>query len=342
MVLHTPPAVFHPIYFRLLLDLLESRGIDPAVCLHDAGIAADSLLTAAPVPTAGAVNQLILLALERSQCPYLGLELGAHMHVHTHGALGFASTASASVGDALGVIARFSSLRARAVRIDIEHSDSGMVLSVAPAIELANTAFAFVFDALLVSIERMLSSLSGRPLAALEYRLPFARGALRAHYAAYLQGTVGFHSGAATIMVPAKLLALKCLTADPAGFSSAKRELERGLAETSASGSWLAAVRELITRAQPSYPSATHAASLLEMHPRTFQRKLAALGVRYQDLLDEIREEEARWLLAKTTDSIADIALRLGFTDPSNFSRHFKRWLNTTPNAYRRASKRLR
>lgn len=81
----------------------------------------------------------------------------------------------------------------------------------------------------------------------------------------------------------------------------------------------------------PSLPSLEDLASELKMSPRTLMRKLKVEGHRFQDLLDEARQERAIWYLQHTQRPVAEIAGRLGYVDTSNFSRTFRLWFGTTP-----------
>ena len=71
------------------------------------------------------------------------------------------------------------------------------------------------------------------------------------------------------------------------------------------------------------------------MGPRTLQRKLAERGVTYDQLLGEARLRVARELLADPDTRIAEISLELGYQDPANFTRAFKRWTGLAPFEYR-------
>ena len=71
---------------------------------------------------------------------------------------------------------------------------------------------------------------------------------------------------------------------------------------------------------------------------RTLIRRLREEGVQYQQLLDEVRQELACWLLQNTPLSVERVAERLGYRDTSNFSRTFRRWLGVTPHAWRKGS----
>lgn len=77
------------------------------------------------------------------------------------------------------------------------------------------------------------------------------------------------------------------------------------------------------------------AAEALGMSPRTLQRKLREEGLSFSTLVDEGRCELAKEAL-KGSASLAEIALRLGFSDQSAFHRAFVRWTGRTPGDFRR------
>lgn len=83
-------------------------------------------------------------------------------------------------------------------------------------------------------------------------------------------------------------------------------------------------------------PRRERVASKLGMSERTLQRRLLEAGSSYQQILDELRLELASsWLLRKDWP-VADIALRLGFTEPRSFQRRFKSWTGKSPGEFRR------
>lgn len=76
-------------------------------------------------------------------------------------------------------------------------------------------------------------------------------------------------------------------------------------------------------------------AELLDMNTRTLQRKLAAEGLSYQTLLDDVRQEMAEEYLKSPALSLQEIATRIGFTEARSFHRSFKSWTGLTPGDYR-------
>lgn len=77
-------------------------------------------------------------------------------------------------------------------------------------------------------------------------------------------------------------------------------------------------------------------AERLTMSPRTLRRHLQRAGTGYLALLDEARQELVLQDLVNRPElSGAQIARRLGYTDPPTFYRAFQRWTGTTFSAYR-------
>ena len=75
--------------------------------------------------------------------------------------------------------------------------------------------------------------------------------------------------------------------------------------------------------------------SLLNMSARTLRRRLEKEGTSYQRIKDNTRRDAAIRLLSRTRLPIAEIAVQVGFSDPSAFHRSFKKWTGMAPGEYR-------
>ena len=73
----------------------------------------------------------------------------------------------------------------------------------------------------------------------------------------------------------------------------------------------------------------------LGMSTRTLQRRLALEGTSYRELFGALRLELAQQALTSPSHSIGEVALALGFQDPSAFVRAFRVWTGVTPGAWR-------
>jgi AraC-like DNA-binding protein len=98
----------------------------------------------------------------------------------------------------------------------------------------------------------------------------------------------------------------------------------------------LGVYKKLITERLPvCYPTVDYTAHQVGIPVRTLQRRLRENGLSYSELVEKTRCELACRLLDKPGAKAADVARALGYTDPSSFSRAFRRWTGMSPRAYR-------
>jgi len=76
-------------------------------------------------------------------------------------------------------------------------------------------------------------------------------------------------------------------------------------------------------------------ARMLGVSTRKLQRSLDDEGASYRRLVEESRCSRAIALLQESSDSVTAIALSLGYEEPGNFTRAFRRWTGHSPNAFR-------
>ncbi|WP_313739455.1 AraC family transcriptional regulator [Pseudomonas sp.] len=95
-------------------------------------------------------------------------------------------------------------------------------------------------------------------------------------------------------------------------------------------------VRQVLCRILPQgEPKRETLAQALHLSQRTLQRRLQEEGTSFQTLLDDTRRELAEQYLAQPDTTLLETAYLLGFADPSNFYRAFRRWFQVTPSEYR-------
>jgi AraC-like DNA-binding protein len=71
------------------------------------------------------------------------------------------------------------------------------------------------------------------------------------------------------------------------------------------------------------------------MSESSFYRHLAEESARYADVLDEVRRELAQYHLKQSRLSVLEIALLVGYAEPSAFFRACKKWFGVSPKEYR-------
>ncbi len=83
------------------------------------------------------------------------------------------------------------------------------------------------------------------------------------------------------------------------------------------------------------FPGFEAIAGALHMSAPTLRRRLKREGTTFQQLKDHARCEAAKLCLDRPELSINEVALQMGFTDPSAFHRSFKKWTGQTPGQFR-------
>lgn len=76
-------------------------------------------------------------------------------------------------------------------------------------------------------------------------------------------------------------------------------------------------------------------AGSMNLGVRTLQRRLAEHELDFSQLVEDVRRSLAEGYLAGTGYSLTEIALLLGYSESSSFSRAFRRWHQLTPLQFR-------
>jgi AraC-like DNA-binding protein len=75
-------------------------------------------------------------------------------------------------------------------------------------------------------------------------------------------------------------------------------------------------------------------AARLAISPQTMRRKLRQEGSSFSQIREDVRRHAAITSLAIGQESIAALSRRLGFSEPSAFTRAFRRWTGTAPSDF--------
>lgn len=93
-------------------------------------------------------------------------------------------------------------------------------------------------------------------------------------------------------------------------------------------------------RASPvsEWPDFDTMAHRMKLSPASLRRSLRAEGQSYQVIKDELRAAIARSLLRESSLTVAEIAVEVGFAEPSAFYRAFRSWTGMSPGDLRNSS----
>jgi len=144
-----------------------------------------------------------------------------------------------------------------------------------------------------------------------------------------------FSRGANQLRFPRAALENRLIMSDPVAAKLAVEQCERELALLDETDDIPMRVRAVLSPGPGGYPDLDNVASRLFMSSRTLKRRLQQHGQTFQHLLDEVRRRDAIRLLGNAGLTLEQIAYRLGYADPANFTRAFRKWTGEAPSRYR-------
>ncbi|WP_286240189.1 AraC family transcriptional regulator [Neptuniibacter halophilus] len=270
--------------------------------------------------------------------PLFGFELATHQGLKTYGPLGLLASQSATVGESLDVIQKYFHFHAQGVSISFSEQERNMHLGVKIQIDPGICQIQLMEMSLLQGYN-VLNQLS--PDLASCTRIHFKHEPLAPleEYQKYTRARISFGTDKNELIFPAHILRQK----PSAASEEVKHYLENFLSRESEGKEQplKLKVSKLIYELIPTgEASLTTIAPMLGMNVRTLQRELRLDGTEFRALLDEVRFEIARTYLDQHY-SITDVALNLGYSELSAFSRAFKRWSGITPQQWRSQTFRL-
>lgn len=327
-------------YLQLMVEIMAGHGVGLDALLAGTGIEPAQATRADARMAAVQWGLVAFNAMRLSGCQALGYEYGLHMQLSVHGFLGFATMTSLSGEDALKVLQRYFQSRQRNLRVSWKVEAESCEIALHELHPLGPVRH-FMIEALLIGILRgFAGSLSAHDTREFELDFDWAEPDYHDAYRERLPRT-RFGQPGNVVRFPARLLSVRPPLADALASQQAIERCEHELTLAGGADGQLAArVRSALIGAAGAYPSQQEMAARLHLSGRSLARKLNAEGTSFARLLDEARRRDALALLEHSDLKLEDIAGRLGYLNPANFTRAFRAWTGEAPSRYRRRFKR--
>ncbi len=280
-------------------------------------------------------QQIVDNALSLSQDPLIGIKHGQRLNISSHGFVGFAAMAADNLGQALSLAIRYARTRTLLADLRFHKEDDSAVIQINRLAAMPNT-FPFVVENIIssfIGVARFL--LNSQEALPAVIKLAYSAKANPLEYERLLGVPVLFDQPYNQICLPEFLLDSPVSTANATSRGLAESECEKLLAQLDQGQDLVTLIRHQLVK-MAAFPTLPIIASSMNSSPRTINRQLAQLNTTYQHILDEARREKAIELLSHSKISIEQIATQLGYNDPSNFGRAFRRWLGQSPRAFRK------
>ena len=142
-----------------------------------------------------------------------------------------------------------------------------------------------------------------------------------------------------SISFPASLLGRRLSLDQIAAFQAAFSHLEARAREIEESRDLCARIAsEIYRNLGKDALDQTSIARALAMSRRTLRRKLEESNLTFKEILNDCRKSTAVNLLSRTRLPLCQIALTLGYSDQTAFTRAFSRWYGMSPSRFRKES----
>jgi len=322
-------------YGEILFELAVEMGADPEALLEGTQIREAVLRNPNAVLSYDQLIFLVKNALKLTNEPALGLYFGTRLKFTTHGAMAQAAVSSATLGDALKNIIRY--YRTRFAFIDMSFFIDGKeaVLQLDEKLGLGDLR-PFLVESLLVAIIDVGQFLFGNTLirqgrCLISYPAPHYKKS----YHNFFFDNVSFDCGHNQLRFDAQFLSLPMALANQVAQRLAQEECEKQLEKLDKQESIVTRVTQMLNADPEHIPSMEQIADTLHVTTRTLRRQLASFDTSFQNVLSEVRKSRALKLLKTTNKSVEEIAHLLGYSDPSNFGRAFRKWMGKSPKAIR-------
>lgn len=326
-------ASMRPIFRRLL----EMYGLDSVALARQAGIVVPEVLAPTDRIPLDKADALLEFAIPLIHDPAFGLQVARCWHPSNLGVLGYAWLSSSTLRTGLRRLVRYHRLVGERGATEIEEVPQGIKVRFwanrgDPAkVPVAAVAVDMAM-ALLLDMCRMNAGAALRPIAvALRRTTPEST----APYERFFGCPIRFGAEENTFLLSREDADSLLPSSNKQLATVFDRMLGEELARLDKSDvvtRCRAAVLEYLTSGEVSEEDT---AKQLHMSPRTLQRKLAEAKLTYQQLVDDTRKDLALCYIDDVKRSVSDITFSLGFSQPSAFTRAFKRWTGATPTDYR-------
>ncbi len=329
------PPTYAARNLRLLVRAAEARGVDTRALLADVGLPAATLEEPEARVSLDVVRALYREAALRTGDADFGLHLGERLPRGAFGLLDYAAGASATLGEALRQVVRYTRLvdqggethlAVEGERATFRHSVPGDPLGA------SRHAAEFILSGTL-SFARQATGVALRPR---EVRFEHPAPEDTSEHQRVFGAPVRFGREENALVLEAAHLRLPLTSADPELLAVLDRHAQELLARLPPPHRFAERLRrELLPHLAEGEPRMDEVARRLHVGARTLQRRLSEEGTHFREVLDGLRRELALRHVEEGALSLSELGFLLGFQEPSAFHRAFRRWTGTTPSAWR-------
>ncbi|GAB3516934.1 AraC family transcriptional regulator [Pseudoxanthomonas daejeonensis] len=270
-----------------------------------------------------------------------GLALGTAQDVGHFGLLGLAMMTAGSFGEALRLGVQFAPITGAMMELQLqleaqvpEGGGPGVAMTARmgtpePDIE------PFLCEELFASSLMLCRGLLGPRFVPALVELAYPAPAYAGEYERLFGCEVRFEAASNRVVIDASWLGAPMPANNPSTARQVLELCQQQMPAVRPSSEIVAAVEQLVRLQLADAPRLLDIAAELHVNERTLRRYLHDAGTSYKEIHDRLRRDTAQSLLTGPGSNVAAVGAAIGFHDPREFRRAFKRWTGLAPRAMR-------
>ena len=328
------PTRIHPSVTLTIVKVMDSYGLDSAALLQSLGINVKQDLTLDKRVVGSLHDDVWRIAQDKIGCDAIGIEFTKHFQISSLSGLGFCWAASNTLLDGFMRFSRYFTAVSTAGKIVITEESSTVTVTLKLPVPYGIAADVGV-DSMLALLLHLSRMVSGSNLNPDSVNLQRPKPKSYKIFDSFFKCPIFYGSQYNQIIFAKADTLARLPMADPE-LARANDQIVRDYIRKQDLNNFVSRVASIIAEELPlGTPSTYLVAKKLNISGKTLQRKLQEEQSCFSTLLERIRSDLAEKYLRNNWRSIAEISYLLGFTEPSNFTRWFKKNAGLSPGQYR-------
>ncbi len=266
-----------------------------------------------------------------------GLAVAQHVQPMHFRALGLLLHTTGNLEQALLKLGQYSALVSNSASIRIEQTPASLGFCIEPIAGVAISDLAI--DSFLATLARFAEQLGAEHPVLSSVELMRSRPDSTAPWDRFFTVPVRFGAARNALWLNRAPLSSPSIMGDPR-LAAVNEAVVKSYVETLQKTPFSHRVKQLVaTQLQQGDPKIQWVAERLNLTERSLRRHLRQEGSTYRELVQQCRMDVAEHYLNCSEMSVTDIALNIGFSDTSNFSRAFVRHTGKSPSEFRALSR---
>lgn len=321
-------------YIHMVIKALVGKNLTLEALLEGTGLSAEDIAVVESIQLAQLRN-ILCNARRVTGNDAIGLALGALLHPSTHGSIGWATINSPTLGDATDVLERYVTVQIPFYACSSHVSAGEFVIRVEFIGDLGDVRTVLVECALLL-LQNMVEYIVGREVVESRISVDYPTPDYAREYGGYLHCPVDFDCSHIEYRLPLALRSVTNSTANSAMYDLARDQCRAASNKLRRTENLATTVHDMLEQHLEQQLTLGQVAHRLNQSPRTVIRNLRQAGTTFQTIRDEVYSGRAALYMRNSDVSVNGVSELLGFSDPANFRRAFKRWFRLTPREFRK------